>query len=496
MNQAPSRFTCSASEEMVTMARNRLFHAPTVGTGGGTAQAASSATAPSRATGYRGTKVDWDRLRQRMRGALLRPGDPGFEDARKLFNPLNDDHIPVAVAQCESTSDVSEAVRAAANRVPLAARSGGHSYVGYSVPHGGLALDLRRMSAVEVQADGAATIGAGAPLREVYSRVAQANRCLPAGSCFTVGIAGVTLGGGIGVLQRRFGLTCDHLVAAEMITADGRALTASAARTPDLFWALRGGGGGNFGIVTQFTFATDPAPALTVFVVGFPPGKVPEVLSAWQPWISAAPRELWANCNILGGDVPSCRVAGCFVGPSSSCNPLLDDLISRSGVLPNRRTVQDREYFSAMRFFSGRPERESFVASSRVLSEHASSPDALASLLVGRPGVSIILDPLGGAVADVGIEQTAFPHRKAFATAQIYASATAASEAEVTRSVRDIVAGLASLGIGGGYVNYIDPALPDWARAYYGPNLERLRSVARDYDPDEVYDFPQGLTRA
>ncbi|GAA4339958.1 FAD-binding oxidoreductase [Streptomyces venetus] len=470
------------------MARNRLFHAPTVGTEGRAAHAASSAA-------HRGAKVDWDRLRQRMRGALLRPGDPGFEDARKVFNPLNDDHVPVAVAQCESTSDVREAVRAAANHVPLAARSGGHSYVGYSAPHGGLTLDLRRMSAVEVQSNGVATMGAGAPLRDVYGGVAQANRCLPAGSCFTVGIAGVTLGGGIGVLQRRFGLTCDHLVGAEMVTADGRTLTVSAARTPDLFWALRGGGGGNFGIVTQFTFATDPAPALTVFVVGFPPGKVPEVLSAWQSWISAAPRELWANCNMTGGDVPSCRVAGCFVGPSSSCNPLLDDLISRSGVLPNRRTVQDREFFSAMRFFSGSPERQSFVASSRILSEQASSPDAVASLLVGRPGVSIILDPLGGAVADVGVQQTAFPHRKAFATAQIYASATAASEAEVTRTVRDVVAGLASLGFGGGYVNYIDPALPDWAQAYYGPNLQRLRSVAHDYDPDGVFDFPQGLTR-
>ena len=475
------------------MARDSLFHARRAGNRPRTSEQTSSRTA-ARAAGVE-ANVDWSGLRQRMRGALLRPGDPGFEDARKLFNPLNDDHVPAAVAQCESVADVREGVLAAANRVPLAARSGGHSYVGYSAPHGGLTLDLRRMSAVEVQPDGTAIVGAGANLRDVYSGLGRANRCMPGGSCFTVGIAGVALGGGIGVLQRKFGLTCDHLLAAELVTADGRTLTVSAARTPDLFWALRGGGGGNFGVVTQFTFSTDPAPALTVFLIVFPAGKVTEVLSAWQPWIASAPRELWANLNVSGGDVPGCRVAGCFVGPSSACTPLLDDLVARSGVLPSRRTVQDRDYFNAMRFFSGRPDRESFVASSRVLNSPAADPAAVNTLLTGRTGMALILDPLGGAVADVGAQQTAFPHRSAFATAQIYASATAASEAEVTRSVAEVVAGLAHLGIGGGYVNYIDPDLPDWPTAYYGPNLERLRSIAHDYDPDQVFGFPQALTQ-
>ncbi|MEU9498049.1 BBE domain-containing protein [Streptomyces sp. NPDC048196] len=110
--------------------------------------------------------------------------------------------------------------------------------------------------------------------------------------------------------------------------------------------------------------------------------------------------------------------------------------------------------------------------------------------------MSLILDALGGAVADLGVQQSAFPHRSAFATAQIYATATAASEDEVTRSVGEVVAGLADLGIDGGYVNYIDPALPDWATCYYGPNLPRLRSVAHDYDPDRVFDFAQSLLRA
>lgn len=149
-----------------------------------------------------------------------------------------------------------------------------------------------------------------------------------------------------------------------------------------------------------------------------------------------------------------------------------------------------------MRFFSGKPDRESFVASSRILDAPAADPSAVVALLTGRSGMALILDALGGAVADVGAQQTAFPHRGAFATAQIYAAATAASEGEVTRGVGEVVAGLASQGIGGGYVNYIDPDLPDWPKAYYGPNLARLRSVAHDYDPDKVFDFPQALTQA
>ncbi|MFE1172844.1 FAD-binding oxidoreductase [Streptomyces sp. NPDC058773] len=474
------------------MARDPRFHASGAGTGARGSPRTGGSTAVVR------NNVDWDGLRRRMHGPLLRPGDAGFEDARKLFNPLNDDRVPAAVAQCDSAADVREAVLAAAHRVPLAARSGGHSYVGYPAPPGGLTIDLRRLSTVRVQPDGTAVIGAGTTLEGIYTALGQAKRCLPGGSCFTVGISGVALGGGIGVLQRKFGLTCDHLVSAEVVTADGRTLTASATREPDLFWALRGGGGGNFGVVTQFTFATDPAPALTVFVLHFPASaaNVAKVLTGWQPWITAAPRTLWANLNVTGGATPNCRVAGCFVGPSSACNPLLNSLVSRTGVTPAQRRVEDRDYFKAMRFFSGSPSRQSFVASSRVLATPTAQPSAVVALLTGRPGMALILDALGGAVADVGVQDTAFPHRKAFATAQIYANATAATETAVTRSVGQVVAGLGDLGIKDGYVNYIDPALPDWGKAYYGPNLDRLRRVAYAYDPDQVFDFPQAIARA
>lgn len=139
----------------------------------------------------------------------------------------------------------------------------------------------------------------------------RAGRCLPAGSCPTVGIAGLTLGGGIGVLARKYGMTCDHLVSARVVTAGGKLRTVSADSEPDLFWALRGGGGGNFGVVTSFTFRTDPAPpAVTVFSLHFPAGSANDVLDAWQRWLPEAPPELWANVVLSGGSPVQARVSG------------------------------------------------------------------------------------------------------------------------------------------------------------------------------------------
>jgi FAD/FMN-containing dehydrogenase len=147
---------------------------------------------------------------------------------------------------------------------------------------------------------------------------------MPDGSCPTVGIAGLSLGGGIGVLARKLGLTCDRLTAARVVTADTVLRTASEASEPDLFWALRGGGGGNLGIVTSFIFATAPASDLTVFSLRFPAGSVAGVLGAWQEWAPAAPDELWSNCIVSAGEPPACRAGGCFAGSAAALEPLLD----------------------------------------------------------------------------------------------------------------------------------------------------------------------------
>ena len=396
---------------------------------------------------------------------------------------------------------------AAATRTPIAARSGGHSYAGYSTPARGLVVDVGPMSTVDVRRDGTAVVGAGARLMDIYAALAGAGRCLPGGSCPTVGIAGLTLGGGIGLLARKFGLTCDRLASAQVITADGVLRTASAASEPDLYWALRGGGGGNLGIVTSFTFATAPAPALTVFSLQFPAGSAAAVLGAWQDWVAGSPDELFANCIIHGGTPPGCQVGGCFVGSPSRLNPLLDDLVRRSGATPTSRYVSAKSYLDAMRYSAGcsqltpaqcRPgwtgsggtlQRESFVASSRIVAAPMRDPQPVVAAIAGS-GLDAIFDSLGGAVRRVGAAATAFPHRTALASVQLYREGSAAGAVAL---VRDRLGAL--LG-NHGYVNYIDPSLPGWGGAYYGANLPRLRTVAQRYDPDAVFAFAQGLARA
>ncbi len=426
-----------------------------------------------------------------MTGHLLRPGDHDFETAKRAFNPLFDGRKPVAVARCATPDDVRACVTAAAGRVPMAPRSGGHSYAGYSTPDGGLVIDVGALSKVDVQAD-QVVIGAGARLRDVYAALGKAGRCLPAGTCPTVGIAGLTLGGGIGVLTRKYGLTCDHLVSAHVVTADGKLRIASSDSEPDLFWALRGGGGGNFGIVTEFTFTTVPAPDVTVFSLRFPPGAANDVLDAWQRWVPAAPPELWTALVLTGGSPVGCRVDGCFVGDESGLAALLDTFVTGTGATPAARTTRSLVYLDAMNHFAGGDKRQSFIGASRIITSPVDAA-SLTATMDGRTETDLLIDSLGGAVADFGKRDTAFWHRDALATVQVYASAKTRDPGEVTRSVNGVVAELATAGATGAYVNYIDPDLPDWMNAYYGDNAPRLQSIAHIYDPNNVFQFAQSV---
>lgn len=507
---------------MVTISRRTVLQAMALGAVASAAAGCSrsspsppgpTSTAPSTTatTTAAPAPPDWAVLRAKLPGGLVLPNDPGYDIARRSYNPLFDSRRPAAVAACTRAEDVQACVEVARKaRMPIAARSGGHSYAGYSTPADGLVVDLRRMSGVAVSGD-RATIGAGTRLIDVYAGLAAAGRSLPAGSCPTVGIAGLTLGGGLGVLSRKFGLTCDRLVAAEVVTADSRKLTVSAESEPDLFWVLRGGGGGNIGIVTSFTFATDPAPEVAVFALRFPAGSVPAVVGAWQEWIAGAPDELFSNCVISGGSPPSCRVGGCFVGPATSLNPLVDSLQAKAAVRATSRFVQARAYLDAMRYFAGCSQRtvpqchgdteggqlgrQAFVASSRMLSGPV-DPARLTSLLDGRAGMDLLLDSLGGAVSRVKAGATAYPHRSALASAQIYAGADAGTQQRVAKSVGEVRDRLGELAGQTGYLNYIDPAMPNWPNVYYGTNLARLQETAAKYDPDTVFSFAQAIPRA
>src|SRR5436190_3249560 len=239
-----------------------------------------SPTAPASPTSFAGTP--WARLVEQVRGSVIRPGDSAYRNARVDYDPRFDDIRPAAIVFVESERDVARTIAfARENHVPFAVRCGGHSYAGYSLSEG-IVLDVSRMSAVRAEAGGLATVGAGARLIDVVSGLAPAGLMVPGGTCATVGISGLTLGGGQGVTARLFGLTCDSLEAARVVTADGRVLTCDADHHPDLFWALRGGGGGNFGVVTLFSFRTHTAPTLTLAALRWPWSAAGAVLGAWQ----------------------------------------------------------------------------------------------------------------------------------------------------------------------------------------------------------------------
>ncbi|MBE7188640.1 FAD-binding oxidoreductase [Jatrophihabitans endophyticus] len=437
-------------------------------------------------------------------GQVVTHGENGFRAARRAYDPIFDHQRPAAVVRCRSADDVARAVEyGASSGTTVAARSGGHSYAGYSTPNRGIVVDLSALSGVRV--DGTSVkVGAGARLIEVYTALGRAGRAMPAGSCPTVGIGGLAQGGGVGVLTRSYGLTCDRLTGAEVVTADGVVHRVSAQHDSDLYWALRGGGGGNVGVVTSFTFSTEPAPDLVKFGLQFPNGTAADVFGAWQDTLAHAPDELNISCSITASDQPYAFVYGTYLGSEPAAHRQVNAFVKRAGVHPNYRQVTAMSVEDAMYSYAkctgltlaqagpswtgpgpGTIGRSTFVGTSRIL-RHQVDPAALVGAVQGS-NTAVLVDAIDGAAGRVAPAATAFPHRGALATVQIYQGGSDRSAIDAVRT------SLGHLMGPYGYVNYIDPAMPDWPRAYYAGNLTRLRSVAKKYDPHRVFDFAQNV---
>src|ERR1700733_323807 len=249
-----------------------------------------SAAVSARASAASGppNSADWKALARDLSGPLIRPGEAGYTTAKELFDPRFDSLRPAGVAYCRTPHDVATSLAFVRKYgIPVAARCGGHSYAGWSSTSG-LIIDVTRMAGVQV--DGStATVGAGTRPIDFYSGLAAQGRAVPGGSCPTVGISGLTLGGGVGVVARAYGLTCDNLQSVQLVTADGTIRTCDPSENSDLFWACRGGGGGNFGVATSFTFGTHPAGDIVVFFLYWPWAQAEQVLSAWQSWAPEHP---------------------------------------------------------------------------------------------------------------------------------------------------------------------------------------------------------------
>ncbi|HKV58851.1 MAG TPA: FAD-binding oxidoreductase, partial [Ktedonobacteraceae bacterium] len=449
--------------------------------------------------------ADWAMLANSLQGTLIRPGNAQYTTARQLFSTRFDNILPTAIAYCSSPTDVQHCLAFARRfNVPFAPRSGGHSYAGYSTSPG-LVIDVTRMNTVTVNTSAnTATIGAGARLIDVYNSVTQYGLILPAGSCPTVGITGLTLGGGVGVISRKFGLTCDNLLSAQVITANGNLLTCDANNNTDLFWALRGGGGGNFGIVTSLVFQLHAVAALTLFTLDWPWSVAANMVDAWQNWVAQAPDELWSNCLLLSSNntnaSPVARVNGVYVGNAGPLNSLLQQLIQRVGSVPTDNYVFTDSLLETMMVEAGcygksvaachlpsqNPQGQLQRDTSGAKSDYFTSPlprqgiDVMINAISQRQSSSTLgaggigLDAYGGTINRVASNATAFVHRNALFSAQYTANWNAdAPDSTVTANyswLNGMWQALRPYASGAAYQNYIDPHLDNWQQAYYGAN--------------------------
>jgi FAD binding domain-containing protein/berberine-like enzyme len=459
-------------------------------------------------------------LQSRIHGTVVGAGSATYDAARRLYSPRFDGIRPLAVVYCESAGDVAQTVRwARANNLRIAVRSGGHSYAGYSTRAAAVVIDVSRISAVLVDdAKSTARIGAGARLIDVYGRLGPHGVTIPAGSCPSVGIGGLTLGGGFGLASRKLGLTCDSVRAATVVTADGTARHCDHTNFPGLFWACRGGGGGNFGVVTAFTFDTHPVGDVVTFRMSWNWSDAAPVLSAWHAWAPHAPDELSSVIDLVATSSGASLIegAGQYFGTESQLGSLLDGLFAASAA-PTGLEVTKRSYLDAMLSWANCSEvsrchlgdevgRSTYLAKSDFFTSPlpASGVAAMLHAVEARAATpasgSLLLDAWGGAVARVPKTATAFVHRDALFSCQYIGSWDSASDAgaeSAARSwLRNTYASLRAYASGFAYQNYIDPELPNSLQAYYGQNLTRLRRIKRIRDPNNVFRFAQSIPAA
>ena len=373
--------------------------------------------------------ADWRALERLIDGDVVRRHDVDFDTASRLFNPRFDHVRPLAVVEVTSADDIGETIRFA-RRFGLNTRpkAGGHSYVGASTVSDGLVIDVGRIKAVRYHAgDKSANIGAGAGLYAVHTALARHGRTIPTGTCPTVGVAGYTLGGGIGVASREYGLTSDRLTGLTIVTADGHQRFADAHHERDLFWACRGGGGGNFGVVMSLRFDTQPVRRTGLFLLTFPWPHASAVIRGWAARVTVMKPSSWANLHLeaRADGSTAVRVVGvCRAGDEDHEAAAMQ---AAAGLDASSVSTFDKSFLDGVAFLGGgtTSARQTFAAGSDVVASMTPGLSRLLARIVGRrarrgQNAAVILDPLTGAVQRVATQATAFPWRHHLCDIQYY----------------------------------------------------------------------------
>jgi len=436
-----------------------------------------------------------DAFRASFRGDVLAAGSSGYDDARRIFNAAID-RRPALVARCKSVADVVAAVQFARDhKLLVSVRGGGADVAGTAIADGGVVVDLSRMTAVHVS-PGKKTVRveAGATWSTVDRETALYGLGAVGGSVAKVGVAGFTLGGGIGWLSRSHGLACDNLLSVDVVTADGKLVTASAGEHADLFWALKGGGG-NFGVVTSFEFQLHDVQPMLGGLAVFPLPQAREVLETYRALTRNAPDALALYCSLLMHPEagPVIAIAGCYVGNAVEGQEALRAVRALRPVMDAFRPMT---YLDMQGLLDGGAPaglyhswKSSFLP--------ALSDKAIATLVeqFGHappgPGCQILIEHMGGAIERVGRDETAFAHRDARYTALIMGAAVdAAGHKAAARWARTCWEALRPVASEAVYVNYLSHDSDDAARvphAYDASTLTRLATVKAKYDAKNLF---------
>ena len=452
------------------------------------------------------TTIDEDSLAQ-LRGALAGPvlidGDPGYDESRIIFNATFDCR-PAIIAKCAGTADVVEAVNFAREHALLTAiRAGGHGIPGFATCDDGLVIDLTLMNAVLVDADNRiARVQGGALLGDLDRETQRAGLVVPAGVVSITGVAGLTLGGGLGWLHRKYGLSCDNIRSVEIVTADGRVLRASADKHEDLFWAIRGGGG-NFGVVTEFEFDAFPlGPIVSLAVVAYPLEEAAEILPKWRDWTATIPEEVTSRLiaftppdhpdlppELLGRD--GILIGALYAGDPADADPFLEPvrhfgnpIVDMSGAMPFRA-------IQSMLDLVGPGELGGYWKSAYL----DRLPDEFLDIVVRRannrptPPTVTQLITMGGAVSRLKATDTAFGERSAPYMLSAESVWYDHKDGDAcTTWAREFISEAEGLGIAKGtYLNFSGESDATSRSAQFGENLERLTRVKREYDPHNLF---------
>lgn len=432
-----------------------------------------------------------------LTGRVIGPDDPAYEQARQDYNTAISQY-PLLIVYCTAERDIANAILWSRRQgIPLRVRSGGHDYAGYSNGSGTLVIDTSLMNKITVnKRKGTAMVQAGVRLLPLYERLYRYGFGFPGGTCPTVAISGLVLGGGIGLSSRCLGLTADNLLQATLIDFAGRELTADSETHADLFWALRGAGGGNFGVASSYTFRLPRVSDVSVIQLRWDNSLAArnQFLPLWQEWLPGLDRRLSAFGGIY--QQGAWLNAFCY-GEEATARTLLQPFLNLTGLTLQR--IEYVPFIDAVKIIGAiYPRQESFQAAGRFVHRQLSQTELanLIAVIEQAPDArdsSLRVYSLGGAVWDIAAAATAFAYRQADYILAVASSWQMPAEASLHRQwVRDGFDYLATISRGS-YVNFPYSQTPNYQQAYYGGNLCRLQAVKQAYDPCNVFRFPQSI---